>query len=71
MGGGAPPGDEDELQFEVVFAQQSFGRKASEALHPEREPPAMIEQIRRLILGGQCLRGVRFKRSVPIWNSSG
>jgi hypothetical protein len=32
-----------------VFGWQSFGRKAGEALHPEREPPALPEQIRRTI----------------------
>jgi len=42
--------DDDELhRFEGVFGPQSFGRKAGEVLHPEREPPAMIEQIRRTI----------------------
>jgi hypothetical protein len=29
-----------------VFGRQSFGRKAGEALHPEREPLEMLEQIR-------------------------
>ena len=32
-----------------MFGHQSFGRKAGEALHPEREPPVMLEQIRRTI----------------------
>jgi hypothetical protein len=32
-----------------VFGRQSFGRKAGDALHPEREPPAMLEQIRRTL----------------------
>ena len=42
--------DEDELhRVETVFGRQSFGRKAGEALHPEREPPAMLEQIRRTL----------------------
>src|SRR5262249_49495472 len=42
--------DEDELhRFEGLFGRQSFGRKAGEVLHPEREPPAMLEQIRRTI----------------------
>src|SRR3984893_446412 len=42
--------DDNELhRFEGVFGQQSFGRKEGEALHPEREPPAMLEQIRRTI----------------------
>ena len=42
--------DEDELhRVETVFGRQSFGRKAGEALHPEREPPEMLEQLRRTI----------------------
>src|SRR5437667_445706 len=42
--------DEDELhRFEGVFRQQSFGRKAGEPLHAAREPPEMLEQIRRTI----------------------
>ena len=42
--------DQDELhRVETVFGRQSFGRKAGEALHPEREPPEMLEQIRRTI----------------------
>ena len=42
--------DDDELhRFDGVFGQQSFGRKAGEALHPAREPPEMLEQIRRTL----------------------
>jgi predicted phage terminase large subunit-like protein len=42
--------DADELhRVETVFGRQAFGRKAGEALHPEREPPEMLEQIRRTI----------------------
>ena len=42
--------DEDELhRVETVFGCQSFGRKAGEALHPGREPPEMLEQIRRTL----------------------
>jgi predicted phage terminase large subunit-like protein len=42
--------DDNELhEFEGVFGQQSFGRKEREALHPAREPPEMLEQIRRTI----------------------
>src|SRR5271155_4188117 len=42
--------DDDELhRVETVFGRQSFGRKEGEALHPEREPPEMLEQIRRTI----------------------
>jgi hypothetical protein len=41
--------DQEELhRVETVFGRQSFGRKAGEALHPEREPPEMLEQIRRI-----------------------
>ena len=42
--------EDDELHpVETVFGRQSFGRKAGEALHPEREPPEMLEQIRRAL----------------------
>ena len=42
--------DDDELhQVETMFGRQSFGRKSGEALHPEREPPEMLEQLRRTI----------------------
>ena len=42
--------DDDELhRVETVFGQQSFRRRAGEALHPEREPPEMLEQIRRAL----------------------
>jgi predicted phage terminase large subunit-like protein len=42
--------DDDEVhQVETVFGRQSFGRKAGEAMHPEREPPEMLEQIRRTL----------------------
>jgi predicted phage terminase large subunit-like protein len=42
--------DDDELhRVETVFGRQSFGRKAGEVLHPEREPPEMLEQIRRTL----------------------
>ena len=37
----------EAYRVETVFGQQSFGRKAGEALHPAREPPEMLEQIRR------------------------
>ncbi len=39
--------DAEEHQVETAFGQQSFGRKEGEALHAEREPPEMLEQIRR------------------------
>ena len=42
--------DEDKRhQAETVFGRQSFGRKAGETLDPEREPPEMLEQIRRTL----------------------
>ena len=42
--------EEDERhRVETVFGRQSFGRKMGEALHPEREPPEMLEQLRRTI----------------------
>jgi hypothetical protein len=34
---------------ETVFGRQCFGRKAGEALHPEREPQEMLAQLRRTI----------------------
>jgi hypothetical protein len=33
--------------IETVLGHQSFSRKAGEASHPARKPPAMHEQIRR------------------------
>ena len=69
--------DDEELhRVETVFGWQSFGRKAGEALHPEREPPEMLEQIRRTIgeynfagqyqqapspLGGGMIKAVWFR----------
>jgi hypothetical protein len=52
MGDRAPPAiaDEDEVHWvETVFGRQSFGRKAGEVLHSEREPVEMLEQIRRTL----------------------
>jgi len=41
---------ENELhRVETVFGRQSFGRKAGEVLHPEREPQEMLAQLRRTI----------------------
>jgi hypothetical protein len=41
--------EEDEIhRAETVFGRQSFRRKAGEALHPEREPSDMLDQIRRV-----------------------
>jgi len=40
----------DEVhRVETVFGRQVFGRKAGEALHPEREPPEMLAQLRRTL----------------------
>jgi predicted phage terminase large subunit-like protein len=42
--------EEDERhRVETVFGSQSFCRKAGEALHPEREPPEMLAQLRRTL----------------------
>jgi hypothetical protein len=42
-----PIADCDEAHpVETVFGRQSSGRREGEALHPEREPPDMLEQIR-------------------------
>jgi len=40
----------DEIwEVETVWGPRRFTRRAGEALHPEREPPEMLEQIRRTI----------------------
>ena len=67
-------------RVETVFGRQSFGRKAGEALHPEREPPDMLEQIRRTLgeynfagqyqqapapLGGGMVKAAWFKSYAP------
>ena len=41
--------EEERHQVETVFGSQSFYRKAGEALHPEREPPEMLAQLRRTL----------------------
>jgi hypothetical protein len=41
--------DDERYRVETVFGQQSFDRKAGEVLHPEREPPEMLEQLRRTL----------------------
>src|SRR5206468_2772297 len=41
--------DAEDHRVATVFGPRSFGRKAGEALHPEREPPEMLEQIRRTL----------------------
>jgi predicted phage terminase large subunit-like protein len=41
--------EDEQHRVETVFGCQVFGRKAGEALHPEREPPQMLEQLRRTL----------------------
>ncbi len=41
--------EEEEHRVVTVFGPRSFGRNAGEALHPAREPPAMLEQIRHTL----------------------
>jgi predicted phage terminase large subunit-like protein len=41
--------EDEDYRVETVLGRQSFGRRTGEALHPEREPPAMLEQLRRAI----------------------
>ena len=42
--------DDDEVhRVETVYGRQSFGRKAGEVLHPEREPQEMLAQLRRTL----------------------
>jgi predicted phage terminase large subunit-like protein len=41
--------DDERHPVETVFGRQSFGRRDGEALHPEREPTDMLDQIRRTI----------------------
>ena len=69
--------EEAELhRVETVFRSQSFGRKAGEALHPEREPSEMLAQLRRTLgeynfagkyqqaptpLGGGMVKAARLK----------
>jgi hypothetical protein len=41
--------EDEEHRAETVFGRQYFGRRGGEVLHPEREPPEMLEQIRRTL----------------------
>ena len=51
--------EEDERhRVETVFGRQVFGRRAGEALHPEREPPEMLEPTP---LGGGMVKAAWFK----------
>jgi hypothetical protein len=73
--------EEDETwAVETVWGPRHFTRQCGEALHPEREPPAMLEQIRRTIgeynfagqyqqapspLGGGLVKAAWFKHYTP------
>jgi len=73
--------EEDETYaVETVWGPRHFTRRRGEALHPEREPPAMLEQIRRTIgeynfagqyqqapspLGGGLVKPVWFSHYTP------
>jgi predicted phage terminase large subunit-like protein len=73
--------DEDEWhQAETIFGPQSFGRKAGEVLHAEREPIEMLKQIRRTVgeynfagqyqqapspQGGGMVKAAWFRRYAP------
>ncbi len=39
--------DDETWEVETVWGPRHFTRRRGEALHPERELPAMLEQIRR------------------------
>jgi predicted phage terminase large subunit-like protein len=41
--------EEETFAVETVWGPRHFTRRLGEALHPEREPPEMLEQIRRTI----------------------
>ena len=69
--------EEDEWhRLETVFGLQSFHRKAGEALHPEREPPEMLGQLRRTLgeynFAGQYQSGAvaagHYGRSEQLWS---
>ena len=49
---------DERHRVETVFGRQVFGRRAGEALHPEREPPEMLEPTP---LGGGMVKAVWFK----------
>jgi predicted phage terminase large subunit-like protein len=73
--------EEDEKhRAETVFGRQYFGRRGGEVLHPEREPPEMLEQIRRTLgeynfagqyqqapspQGGGMVKAAWFRRYAP------
>jgi hypothetical protein len=46
--------EEDEVhRVETLFGRQSFGRKAGEVLHPEREPPEMlVHRLKQIVQAG-------------------
>ena len=39
----------EELRADTALGPQCFMRRRSEALHPEREPPAVLDHIRQTI----------------------
>jgi hypothetical protein len=41
--------DDDRHRVETVFGRQCFDRSTGEALHPDREPTDMLDQIRRVL----------------------
>ena len=42
--------EDDEIQLvDTILGRQRLARRRGEALHPEREPPAMLEHLRRTI----------------------
>jgi hypothetical protein len=73
--------EEDETQLvDTVLGPQYFDRPRGAALHPEREPPAVLEHIRRTIgeynfagqyqqaptpLGGGLVKAAWFRRYAP------
>ncbi len=42
-------GGAEAYRVDPAPGRQSFGRRAVEALHPARDPPAMLEQIRHTL----------------------
>jgi predicted phage terminase large subunit-like protein len=73
--------EDDESQLvDTLFGPQHFTRRRGEALHPEREPRAVLEHIRRTIgeynfarqyqqapapLGGGLVKAAWFRRYLP------
>ena len=72
--------DDERHQAETVFGRQYFCRRAGEVLHAKREPPEMLEQIRRTLgeynfagqyqqapspQGGGMVKAAWFRRYAP------